>query len=51
MLMKAGPSMRQFMIDFLSRELDNYLHKNGQQQMPLKNALSKVNGNVKTWQV
>ena len=23
-----GPSMRQFMGDFLSRELDNYLHKN-----------------------
>ncbi len=23
-----GPSMRQFMIDFLGKELDNYLHKN-----------------------
>ena len=25
---EGGPSMRQFVIDFLSRELDNYLHKN-----------------------
>jgi topoisomerase IV subunit B len=24
---EGGPSMRQFMLDFLSRELDNYLHK------------------------
>ena len=24
----GGPSMRQFITDFLSRELDNYLHKN-----------------------
>ena len=24
----GGPSMRQFMMDFLSRELDNFLHKN-----------------------
>ncbi|MFT3674788.1 MAG: DNA topoisomerase IV subunit B [Chitinophagaceae bacterium] len=23
-----GPSMRQFMVDFLGKELDNYLHKN-----------------------
>jgi topoisomerase-4 subunit B len=26
---EGGPSMRQFIMDFLSRELDNYLHKNG----------------------
>ena len=25
---EGGPSMRQFITDFLSRELDNYLHKN-----------------------
>lgn len=25
---EGGPSMRQFILDFLSRELDNYLHKN-----------------------
>jgi topoisomerase IV subunit B len=25
---EGGPSMRQFVIDFLSRNLDNYLHKN-----------------------
>ena len=25
---EGGPSMKQFMQDFLSRELDNYLHKN-----------------------
>lgn len=25
---EGGPSMRQFVADFLSRELDNYLHKN-----------------------
>ena len=25
---EGGPSMRQFVTDFLSRELDNYLHKN-----------------------
>ena len=25
---EGGPSMRQFISDFLSRELDNYLHKN-----------------------
>lgn len=25
---EGGPSMRQFVLDFLSRELDNYLHKN-----------------------
>jgi topoisomerase IV subunit B len=25
---EGGPSMRQFMLDFLSRELDNFLHKN-----------------------
>lgn len=25
---EGGPSMRQFMVDFLGRELDNYLHKN-----------------------
>src|SRR6476620_523027 len=25
---EGGPSMRQFVMDFLSRELDNYLHKN-----------------------
>jgi topoisomerase IV subunit B len=25
---EGGPSMRQFIMDFLSRELDNYLHKN-----------------------
>ena len=25
---EGGPSMRQFMTDFLSRELDNFLHKN-----------------------
>ncbi len=26
---EGGQTMRQFVIDFLSRELDNYLHKNG----------------------
>ncbi|HWJ29064.1 MAG TPA: DNA topoisomerase IV subunit B [Flavisolibacter sp.] len=25
---EGGPSMRQFVLDFLSRELDNFLHKN-----------------------
>jgi topoisomerase IV subunit B len=25
---EGGPSMRQFILDFLSRELDNFLHKN-----------------------
>ena len=25
---EGGPSMRQFVLEFLSRELDNYLHKN-----------------------
>jgi len=25
---EGGPSMRQFILDFLSKELDNYLHKN-----------------------
>src|SRR5215203_3241974 len=25
---EGGPSMRQFIMDFLNRELDNYLHKN-----------------------
>jgi topoisomerase-4 subunit B len=25
---EGGPSMRQFMLDFLSKQLDNYLHKN-----------------------
>jgi topoisomerase-4 subunit B len=25
---EKGPSMRQFMLDFLSKQLDNYLHKN-----------------------
>ena len=25
---EGGPSMRQFVVDFLSRHLDNYLHKN-----------------------
>lgn len=25
---EKGPSMRQFILDFLSKELDNYLHKN-----------------------
>jgi topoisomerase-4 subunit B len=25
---EGGPTMRQFMLDFLSRELDNFLHKN-----------------------
>ncbi len=25
---EGGPSMRQFMMDFLSKQLDNYLHKN-----------------------
>lgn len=25
---EGGPSMKQFVLDFLSRELDNYLHKN-----------------------
>ena len=28
MCMKNGPSMRQFVGDFLAKELDNYLHKN-----------------------
>lgn len=28
-IVEGGQTMRQFVIDFLSRELDNYLHKNG----------------------
>lgn len=28
-IVEGGQSMRQFVMDFLSRELDNYLHKNG----------------------
>lgn len=32
-----GPSMRQFMVDFLGKELDNYLHKN----TPIAEALKK----------
>jgi len=27
---EGGPTMRNFMVDFLSKELDNYLHKNPQ---------------------
>jgi topoisomerase IV subunit B len=34
---EGGPSMRQFMLDFLSRELDNFLHKN----QPIAEALKK----------
>lgn len=34
---EGGPSMRQFILDFLSRELDNYLHKNP----PVADALKK----------
>ncbi len=33
----GGPSMRQFVYDFLSRELDNFLHKNA----PVAEALKK----------
>ncbi|MCU7551543.1 type IIA DNA topoisomerase subunit B [Chitinophagaceae bacterium LB-8] len=34
---EGGPTMRQFMQDFLSRELDNFLHKN----QPIAEALKK----------
>ncbi|GAB3011263.1 DNA topoisomerase IV subunit B [Niabella terrae] len=36
-----GPSMRQFMADFLSRELDNYLHKNPKTAEALKKRIEQ----------
>ncbi len=38
---EGGPSMRQFMIDFLSRELDNFLHKNGAVAEALKKRIEQ----------
>ncbi len=36
-----GPSMRQFMVDFLSKELDNYLHKNASVAEALKKRIEQ----------
>jgi topoisomerase-4 subunit B len=36
-----GPSMRQFMMDFLTKELDNYLHKNPTQAEALKKRIEQ----------
>ncbi len=36
-----GPSMRQFMVDFLSKELDNYLHKNATVAEALKKRIEQ----------
>lgn len=38
---EGGPSMRQFMLDFLSRELDNFLHKNQQIAEALKKRIEQ----------
>jgi topoisomerase-4 subunit B len=38
---EGGPSMRQFILDFLSRELDNYLHKNPQVADALKKRIEQ----------
>lgn len=38
---EGGPSMRQFMTDFLSRELDNFLHKNGAVAEALKKRIEQ----------
>jgi topoisomerase-4 subunit B len=36
-----GPTMRNFMIDFLSKELDNYLHKNTQTAEALRKRIEQ----------
>jgi topoisomerase-4 subunit B len=36
-----GPTMRNFMIDFLSKELDNYLHKNTQAAEALRKRIEQ----------
>src|SRR5215213_6144775 len=38
---EGGPSMRQFITDFLSRELDNYLHKNAATADALKKRIEQ----------
>lgn len=38
---EGGPSMRQFVIDFLSRQLDNYLHKNSTTADALKKRIEQ----------
>ncbi len=46
-----GPSMKQFVGDFLTKELDNYLHKNPSlSRCAEKNELSKAKEKEKNWQ-
>lgn len=46
---EGGPSMKNFMLDFFSRELDNYLHKHPAVAEAMKKELSRVNGKEKNW--
>lgn len=38
---EGGPAMRNFMLDFLGRELDNYLHKNSQTAEALRKRIEQ----------
>jgi topoisomerase-4 subunit B len=47
----GGPSVKNFVQDFLSKELDNFLHRNQQVAEALKKRIDKVNASAKNWQV
>ena len=48
---EGGPSVKNFIADFLGKELNNFLHKNPSTAEALKKGLNKMKEKERNWQV